>query len=173
MKTINLKKGFTALELLVVLAIIGILMSIALVGIDLSRERSRDNVRISDIQLITLALEQYQEACRQYPAEIYGTLAPTGGGCPSGVNWYSFMPEGETPVGPDGVQYKYAGIQGFVGSPRCVGYHLGVELEQNNNKYLTSDDDGNTTASPPCGGNGFQGDEAIVGDPIYDVIQSR
>lgn len=170
-KTINLKKGFTVLEFLVVLAIIGILVGVALTGIDLSRERARDNTRISDVQNIILSLQQYHDVCREYPDDIYDLGSDNG--CPSGVTWESFvgaiLEDGSMPVDPSGVPYLYVGLGIFGTNPRCVGYHIGTELEQEDNKVLDKDDEGDSTSPPWCGTlTGFDGEPSP--DIIYDVI---
>ena len=173
MKTINLKKGFTALELLVVLAIITILIAVALTGIDLSRERSRDNVRVSDIQLIQLGLQQYYDVCRQYPDSIYDMTASNNNGCPSnsGAHWASFMSD-DTPKDPNGSDYYYMGVETFAGQTRCIGYHLGADLEQDDSQHLDTDDDGdssNVTQRCDLNSSGFDGRET-VNPTRYDVF---
>ena len=52
-------KGFTLVELLVVVAIIGILATIVLSSLSSARERARDARRLSDIATIQNALEMY------------------------------------------------------------------------------------------------------------------
>ncbi len=60
MKRIN-KKGFTLVELLVVLVILAIIMSIAIPSITSSVERSRQKERNSKIELIKSAAELYAD----------------------------------------------------------------------------------------------------------------
>jgi len=174
---IDFKKGFTILEFLVVIAIMGILMSVALFGINLSRERGRDNSRISDMQVIGLALEQYRDVCREYPREIYANPAASNG-ClvGSSITWNSFIPAAEMPSDPNGSEYLYTGLQTFTGQGRCIGYHLGTELEQEGNKYLQTDDDGvsSTGSTPRCVSSnvGFDGEDSST-SYIYDVIKLK
>jgi prepilin-type N-terminal cleavage/methylation domain-containing protein len=66
----NIKKGFTLVEILVVVAIIGILASIILVGLNSSRARARDTRRIADLQQVQNALELYFAANNYYPISI-------------------------------------------------------------------------------------------------------
>ncbi len=178
---IDFKKGFTILEFLVVIAIMGILMSVALFGINLSRERGRDNSRISDMQLVILAMEQYRDVCREYPYSIYDDTSANAIGCPtsSGITWDDFMPD--PPYDPNGDPYQYTGLESFTSQPRCIGYHLAVRLEQDSNKYLQRDADENTsTVSQRCGSfpDDINADTSSNGfdyptEFIYDIYKSN
>ncbi len=61
------KKGFTMIELLVVLAIIAMLVSIALVGLRTARVKARDSRRMSDMNELFKALTLYENSSRTYP----------------------------------------------------------------------------------------------------------
>lgn len=56
---IKKNKGFTLVELLIVISIIAILATIVLASLDKARSKSRDTKRISDISQIQLALAAY------------------------------------------------------------------------------------------------------------------
>ncbi len=62
------KRGFTLIELTVVIGIVAILYAIIFGSVSNSKSHSRDDKRISDIKQIQVALEQFNEACQQYPA---------------------------------------------------------------------------------------------------------
>lgn len=66
-KNIENQKGFTLVELLVVIAIIALLASIAIVALNKARENSRNGKRIGDIRQITAALEIYFKDNGKYP----------------------------------------------------------------------------------------------------------
>jgi type II secretion system protein G len=62
-----IKKGFTLVELLVVVSIIGLLSTIAIVSLNNSRQNARDAKRIADIQRMAVALEMYFDDNGYYP----------------------------------------------------------------------------------------------------------
>lgn len=74
-KYLSSRRGFTLIELMVVIAIIGILSAVVIVNISSSRSKARDAKRISDIAQIQLALEQYFDRCREYPPADGGSIA--------------------------------------------------------------------------------------------------
>lgn len=69
-KTTN--RAFTLVELLIVLAIIGLLSSVVISSTTVSRTKARDMRRIGDLKEIQLALAIYYDVNKSYPT----TLAP-------------------------------------------------------------------------------------------------
>lgn len=67
MSIIKMKKGFTIIELLVVVAIIAILVSVIMANIRGAKEKARDVTRMSDIKTFTNVLGLYQTSKGQYP----------------------------------------------------------------------------------------------------------
>lgn len=63
----NERKGFTLIELMVVIAIISFLSSIILASMNSARQRARDAKRLGDINQILLALEMYYDLNDRYP----------------------------------------------------------------------------------------------------------
>lgn len=61
------KRGFTLIELLVVIAIIGLLSSIVLASLNTARAKTRDAIRLQDINTIKIALELYYNDNGKYP----------------------------------------------------------------------------------------------------------
>lgn len=113
----KLKKGFTFIELMTVIAIIGILTAIVLPNLNNARIKGRDAKRISDIKSIQLALAIYYDTHRAtgYPL----SLAALGSG------YSGYLPS--IPIDPVGnVAYKYSAL----GSGTfCSGYHLAAVVE--------------------------------------------
>lgn len=87
------KKGFTLVELLVVVAIIGILAAISVVALNTARARARDSRRVADVRQIQTALELYYNDWGTYPDSV-----TAGGAIASGTNVYmSTVPTPPTP----------------------------------------------------------------------------
>ncbi len=175
--------GFTVLEFLVVTAIIGILLAIVLASLNLSRERARDDVRISNLQRVMIGLEQYRDVCGAYPLLLKKT---SNLGCPTGISVGTFIPtiddlQFETGVLIGTAEYKYTPLSAFA-SGKCTGYHIGTVLENLERPVLAKDgyagtdfDSTNPTTTlgfcnlPNTSGpmpviRGFNG-----ADPVYDV----
>ena len=64
------QKGFTLIEMLIVVAIIAILASVFLVGLTGYRSSAYDSRRLSDLQQVQSYLELYYNANRSYPLNI-------------------------------------------------------------------------------------------------------
>ena len=74
----NRERGFTLVEILVVVAIIGLLSTIAVVALGDARKRGRDSKRVSDIRGIMTALELYNNDNNGYPVEMSGVVLGQG-----------------------------------------------------------------------------------------------
>lgn len=83
--------GFSIAELLIVIAVIGILASIALVLYPGYQQRTRDNERKSDIQQISAALSAY--------ALQKNNFAETGSGCGLNGNGNGWLNAGPSDLG--------------------------------------------------------------------------
>lgn len=61
------KKGFTLIEILVVVFIIGLLASIIIVSVNEARKKARDSRRVADLFEVRNAVEMYFNANSHYP----------------------------------------------------------------------------------------------------------
>lgn len=84
------KKGFTLIEILIVVAIIAILASVVLVGLGPTQQAGRDARRLSDLHEMQNGLELFYNKCGYYP----GT-APSGVCAATATTGYS---TGATPL---------------------------------------------------------------------------
>ena len=81
---ISKNRGFTLVEMLVVIAIIAILTGIIMTNLVGSKAKSRDAKRASDLAQIQLAIEQFFDRCGQYPSSLDTSVG--GGICPDDAN---------------------------------------------------------------------------------------
>lgn len=111
-------KGFTLVELLVVIAIIAILVVLILVALGVARQKARDSQRKTDLRSIQTALELYASDNGTYPADqatVYSTAMET---------YLKPMP-----TDPLNVNVT-AGHYGYVASTDKKDYVLCAKLEQ-------------------------------------------
>jgi prepilin-type N-terminal cleavage/methylation domain-containing protein len=69
------KRGFTIIELLVVILIIGLVGTLAAVAVNAARSKQRDATRLAHVRTVQSALENYFNEANAYPS---GTGLPLG-----------------------------------------------------------------------------------------------
>jgi len=123
------KAGFTLIEVLVVIFIIGLLASVVLVGLGTFRARGRDARRIADLRSMQIILELYYAKNGEYPDttpwdSLETTLKSAGIGA-------SNIPEDPIPS----EQYAYGA------SDSRQSYVLSAFLEDPDHRVLKNDID--------------------------------
>ena len=77
------QRGFTLLELLVVISLIGLLVSIGAVSYTSAQKKSRDARRKGDLKALQNGFEQYFSANTAYPKDDTEAVAAVIGGLPT------------------------------------------------------------------------------------------
>lgn len=75
------KKGFTLIEVLIVVAVIGILSGFVLVNTKTSRAKSRDSRRYQDLAQLRIAVELYRADNNRYPSTAGAWWSVCPGSC--------------------------------------------------------------------------------------------
>lgn len=83
----SLKNGFTLVELLIVMVILGILTTIVASSFSSSQEKARDTRRKSDLQSIAKALELYYNDYGEYPDDNNGIIMGCGTNGEQACTW--------------------------------------------------------------------------------------
>lgn len=143
------------IELLIVIAIIGILASVVLVSLNGARAKARDARRLSDMHNISLALELFYAQTGRYPItaggatwddhwSLFAACLETGSGCGFTVSGYSPVmskvpqdPLDDPNTQSDSDPTYYTGWEGRTDQ----NYILFVRLETNSSA-LSGDADG-------------------------------
>ena len=121
-------KGFTVLEFLIVVAIMAILVSLILVGLNAARTNARDQEKISKLQKVALGIEQYHDICREYPANLIPaqTCNELNGG-----SLETLIPDIADYNFNSGAEFNYTAIAlDPLDQNSCSSFHLWVQLEK-------------------------------------------
>jgi prepilin-type N-terminal cleavage/methylation domain-containing protein len=149
-------RGFTLLELLIVIAIIGLLAGVVFASLDIARESARDSKRAQDVRNIQRALAFYAtDHFGQFPTNPVSTqVANMNTGTSDITPYINPIPTDPTNTGSNG--YRYAV------NPDRLSYTILVHLEKNSPSWCSvshqpgypawNNDpaDGGSTNYPPC-----------------------
>lgn len=126
MKNLNNSKGFTIVELLIVIVIIGILAALVIIAYNGIQQRGRDADRTSDLRALKTSIELYKADFGYYPsagtdnvghpiANLASALIPT---------YINSIPQ-DPQYPASGKEYRY--VRGVVASDSYAIYMQGYE----------------------------------------------
>lgn len=153
----NLVRGFTLVELLLVISIISLLSAIVFTNLADTREKARDVRRVTDLKELQKSLELYLNDNGLYPTNLNSLLG----------TYISRIPQDSINIGtPCRPNYCY----GYPTTPN--NFHLGAKIENINNMPSGGGRNCNSAiggGANACGtviyNNGFDGTAA----DIYDI----
>lgn len=142
-----MKRGFTLMEIMVVIAIMGILVTVGLTSYKSVQMKSRDSRRKSDLRGIAGALELYYNDKGRYPADDgSGNIKGCGTGDNQQCVWGAAMKDSKNtlymvslPGDPAAGRQYYYDSQGSQGK----GFQLFARLENSEDIDLSRDESGN------------------------------
>jgi prepilin-type N-terminal cleavage/methylation domain-containing protein len=162
---IKSKSGFTIVELLIVIVVIGILSTITVVAYNGVQQRTRDSVRHADAKAIIKALELYKVDFGTYPPT---SASPTANGCSGNGYSYSWATDGSwmkplvdggylkgAPIPPindcnRNYAYLHPNASSYGCTARTTGYYVLV-INQTDGTFVPSDASSTPTSTwKPC-----------------------
>jgi prepilin-type N-terminal cleavage/methylation domain-containing protein len=173
MSVYSKKSGFTIIELIVVVSIIGILAAVITVNFNESRAGVRDTERAVSLEQLQLALELYKDTYGQYPDQgctgpnLWAGPGPHPGGMANSCSDYivghtsgvNFVPDfiAELPTDPrnedednTGFMYRVEDVAGVPNAAYKVLVYETVEVDQVNGFDHPLARCPYDTGSPPC-----------------------
>lgn len=126
-----MKRGFTLIELIMVVAIISLIASIVLSSLSKAREKGNDTARIQSLHEVQSALQLFFTDNGFYPGGDQTTLE-------------NFLSQGTKvyigSINPN-IVYRGTDIKNNTCTSNCASYHLGIPLVSKDNAALSSDKD--------------------------------
>jgi prepilin-type N-terminal cleavage/methylation domain-containing protein len=153
----NKENGFTLIELIVVVAIIGLLTSIVISSLGAAKQKGGDTAKVQALLEVRSALQLYFTDNGSFPI---GDQTALPGYLVNGAKKYIAS------INPN-IKYQSTNANNSICASNCQSYHLGIALAASNNKVLSSDKDVNV---------GFDGTKddcvslpASIPDKCYDI----
>lgn len=155
-------RGFTLAEIVVVIAILGIIASIVLYNINIAARKSRDGDRQADLRTLQSAIELYKQKNGRYPAGCRGAgvwsgQVGTSYACPSGSQYIVGLAPEFIPVLPvdgrlNGVNSGYVYTTNANGTVYKIMAKRTVESQAVNysHPFKSCDTDNTASSNPVC-----------------------
>lgn len=139
--------GFTLVELLIVIAIIGLLATLAIVSLTTAQRKARDTKRIADLNQLQNAVELYYSENAAYPdSNVATTDTWSEFGTVIGP-YITNVPIDPTNATSGGVAYAY----NYGTNDDNTEYFIGAPLEDAVHSALNGDDDTAYSQAAPAG----------------------
>ncbi len=125
--------GFTLVEIMISIAIVGILSVIGVVSYNSAQKSNRDQARVRDLQIIKQALELYRNDYGTYPVDATTALPPPNGkylvAWPTDPVGQSYFYK-KTPTGFVVCATREGNLSGYLLS-QCtsLGYNIGFQSD--------------------------------------------
>lgn len=107
---IKIKKGFTLIEIMVVVLILGLLSTLVIINVNNSRINGRDAKRVQDLDSINTAIQMYADTYNNYPdsGDAWWASNDSGWGDLAGIlaSYIPTLPKDPTDPGTT-YYYKY------------------------------------------------------------------
>ncbi len=147
MKTIKNRKGFSLVELLVVITIIAILSVVAYTAVGGNTIKARDSKRQQDLSTVQSALELYFVEFSRYPGSLDNGEATVGDGWKIPRKYLSSIPIDPKESSPSGADIKYYYFTD--GDVYMIGATLENEGVGNETSYVVGNTDSTVALTPP------------------------
>ena len=190
---ISKNKGFTLIELMVVLSIIALLSSIVYASLQSTRVSARDAVRMQQVRQMDLAIGLFKS---DHDGAVPNLASVSGGGCghsntsnvenciaksSGGEAWSAFVSEIQpymrtVPVGTHGVDYVYMAPAAMGAGANNSSYQISSNLEGNHGTVTGFTSGTSLVSYPPSDGSTYKitfsfNDGTVVGDATNCTIK--
>lgn len=129
-----MKKGFTLIELMIVIAIIGILTSIGIVSFSQARGKANDAKRRADLKTLQTALEQYYSDNGSYPTTSGWNSSQSDDTNAGGIKGGNWLP-GLVPQYMKQLPYDPVGGASNI-QPTCSSWKKAYLYQSNGQQYV-------------------------------------